>query len=169
MVVALYRIICLVLLVWTLKLYSCNCINAPWLMVLGFYKKDYLQFCKSVSFLLNIFSGLLESWDTVNRFYNTSLVAVLTPTYRHTSVRHRCVIEVFGGVFVLSRCSYIFLFLLQGTSRTTLDTGMHHSSVLVHYSLLLLSYSLWRTDVPNRKNMWTNMSKQMLIKKLKRH
>ena len=30
-------------------------------------------------------------------------MAVITPTDRPTSVRNRCVIEVFGGVFVLSR------------------------------------------------------------------
>ena len=31
-------------------------------------------------------------------------MAVVTPTDRPKSVRNRCVIEVFGGVFVLSRC-----------------------------------------------------------------
>ena len=31
-------------------------------------------------------------------------VAVVTPTDRPRSVRSRCVIEVFCGVFVLSRC-----------------------------------------------------------------
>ena len=31
-------------------------------------------------------------------------MAIVTPTDRHKSVRNRCVIEVFGGVFVLSRC-----------------------------------------------------------------
>ena len=31
-------------------------------------------------------------------------MAIVTPTDRPTSVRNRCVIEVFGGVFVLSRC-----------------------------------------------------------------
>ena len=40
----------------------------------------------------------------VNRFNHTGLVAVLTATDRPKSVRNRCVIEVFGGVFVLSRC-----------------------------------------------------------------
>ena len=33
---------------------------------------------------------------------NTSLAAVVTPTNRPKSVRNRCVIELFGGVFVLS-------------------------------------------------------------------
>ena len=31
-------------------------------------------------------------------------MAIVTPTDRPKSVRNRCVIEVFGGVFVLSRC-----------------------------------------------------------------
>ena len=34
----------------------------------------------------------------------TRLVAFVTPTDRPKSVRNRCVIEVFGGVFVLLRC-----------------------------------------------------------------
>ena len=42
--------------------------------------------------------------DPVNRFNHTSLVAIVTPTDRSKSVRNRCVIEVFGGVFVLSLC-----------------------------------------------------------------
>ena len=43
-------------------------------------------------------------WDPVNRFNHTSWVAIVTLTDRPKSVRNRCVIEVFGGVFVLSRC-----------------------------------------------------------------
>ena len=31
-------------------------------------------------------------------------MAIVIPTYRPKSVRNRCVIEVFGGVFVLSLC-----------------------------------------------------------------
>ena len=33
-----------------------------------------------------------------------SLVAIVTITDRPSSIRNRCVIEVFDGVFVLSRC-----------------------------------------------------------------
>ena len=40
----------------------------------------------------------------VNRFNHTSGVAVATVTDRPKSVRNRRVIEVFGGVFVLSFC-----------------------------------------------------------------
>ena len=38
----------------------------------------------------------------VNRFNHISWVAVVTPTDRPKSVRNRCVIEVFGCVFLLS-------------------------------------------------------------------
>ena len=40
--------------------------------------------------------------NTVNRFNHTSWVAIVTKTDRPKSVRNSCVIEVFGGVFVLS-------------------------------------------------------------------
>ena len=42
------------------------------------------------------------------RFNHTSGVAVVTPTDCPKSVCSRCVIEVFGGVFVLSGCSFDF-------------------------------------------------------------
>ena len=43
-----------------------------------------------------------------------SWVAAVTPIYRPKSVRNRCVIEVFGGVFLLSRCFLDFFLLVQG-------------------------------------------------------
>ena len=49
-------------------------------------------------------SGKQEGWDPVNRFNHTSWVTIVTPTNRPKSVRKSCLIEVFGGVFVLSRC-----------------------------------------------------------------
>ena len=39
-----------------------------------------------------------------NQFNHISLVAVVAPTDRPKSVLNRCVIEVFDGIFVLSRC-----------------------------------------------------------------
>ena len=47
--------------------------------------------------------GEWKDWDTVNRFNHTSYVAVVTctPTDHPKSVRNRCAIEVFGGIFVL--------------------------------------------------------------------
>ena len=40
----------------------------------------------------------------VNRFNHTRRVTAVTPTVRPKSVRNRWVIEVFGGVFMLSCC-----------------------------------------------------------------
>ena len=37
-------------------------------------------------------------------FNHTSWVTAVTPTDRPQSVRNSCVIKVFGGVFMLSRC-----------------------------------------------------------------
>ena len=48
--------------------------------------------------------GKWEGWDPVNLFNYTSRMAIVTQTDRPNSVRNRCVIEVFGGVFVLSCC-----------------------------------------------------------------
>ena len=47
---------------------------------------------------------LVGRLDSINRFNHTSWVAVATPTDRQKSVRNFCVIDVFGGVFVLSVC-----------------------------------------------------------------
>ena len=55
-------------------------------------------------FCLHSFCGYLEGWDPVNWFNHTSNVAVVTPADRPKSVRNCCVIEVFGGGFVLSLC-----------------------------------------------------------------
>ena len=40
--------------------------------------------------------------DPVNRFNHTSFLAIVTPTDRAKSVHNRCVIKVFGGVFVVA-------------------------------------------------------------------
>ena len=45
-----------------------------------------------------------KGWDPVSRFNHTSWVSIVTPTDRPKSVRNRCVIEVFGVVFVLTSC-----------------------------------------------------------------
>ena len=47
----------------------------------------------------NSFCGWLEGRGIVNRFNNTSWVAVVAPAGHPKSVRNRCVIEVFCGVF----------------------------------------------------------------------
>ena len=52
---------------------------------------------------------LVGSLDSVKRFNHTSLVTIVTPIDRPKSVRTRCLIEVFGGVFgvfcVVTFCS----------------------------------------------------------------
>ena len=48
---------------------------------------------------LHYFCGEWEGWALVNWFNHTSGVTAVTPTDRPKSVRIRCVIEVFGGVF----------------------------------------------------------------------
>ena len=50
-------------------------------------------------------------------------MVVITPTDRPKSVRKRCVIEVFGAVFVLSRC---FLDFAMGVR--AFDMGLIHIS-----------------------------------------
>ena len=50
------------------------------------------------------FNGLTDKWDgldPVDRFNQTSRMAADTLTDRPKSVRNRCVVEAFGGVFVL--------------------------------------------------------------------
>ena len=53
-------------------------------------------------------------WDLVNRFDHTSWVAVVSQTDRPKRFRNRCVIEVFGGVVVLSLCFFLFCFCFLG-------------------------------------------------------
>ena len=48
--------------------------------------------------------GEWEGWALINWFNHTSRVTAVTPTDRPKSVRNSCVIKVFGGVFMLSRC-----------------------------------------------------------------
>ena len=77
-------------------------------MVLGLYKEDYLQIFNCVSFYLHSFCGYSEGLGPVNRFNHTSGMAIITPTDRPKSVRNCCEIEVFVGVFILSRCFFYF-------------------------------------------------------------
>ena len=49
----------------------------------------------------------MEGWVPVKRFHHTSWVAVVTPSDCPKSVRNRFVIEVFRGVFVLSRSFFL--------------------------------------------------------------
>ena len=53
---------------------------------------------------LHYFCGEWEGWALINWLNHTSWVTAVTPTDRPKSVRNSCVIKVFGGVFMLSRC-----------------------------------------------------------------
>ena len=68
-------------------------------------KKIYLQILKCVSFLLHGCCGEWESW-THKPVNHTSWMTVVTPSDRPKSVRNRCVIELFGDIFVLSCCPF---------------------------------------------------------------
>ena len=64
--------------------------------------------------------GELEGWDQVKQFSHTRWVALVTHTDRPKSVRNRCVIEIFGGVCVLSRC---FLGFSVGVRSFVIELG----------------------------------------------
>ena len=73
------------------------------LLVLGFYKEDYLNILKCVSFW-----SLVGMKDPVIRFNYTSWVAAVILTDLPKSVRNCRVIEVFCVVVVLSLCFFEF-------------------------------------------------------------
>ena len=66
----------------------------------------------------------------------------LPPTDRHKSVRNCCVIEVFGGVCVLSSCFLFFCWCRGFCHRTKSDIFLFLSSQFLYYitSLILLQY-----------------------------
>ena len=66
------------------------------------YFKQY--FYRAMYDWLHYFCGEWEGWALVNWFNHTSWVTAVTPTDRPKSVRNSCVIKLFGGVFMLSRC-----------------------------------------------------------------
>ena len=47
-------------------------------------------------------SRIVKGWVPINRFNHTSWIVLDTSTDRPKSVRNCCVIEIFGGVLVLS-------------------------------------------------------------------
>ena len=64
-------------------------------------------------------------------------MAIVTPTDRPKSVRNRCVIEVFGGVFVLSLCCLDF-----SVGIGAIVTGLSQISSLFFYSQQNLLYKV---------------------------
>ena len=57
-------------------------------------------------------------------------MAVVTPNDRPKSVRNRCAIEVFGGVFVLSRCFQYF-----STCVEAFVIGLSQSSLFLYKNI----------------------------------
>ena len=72
------------------------------------------------------FSIILDA--LVNSFNHTSWVTTVTPTDRPKSVRNSCIIKVFGGVFMLSRC-----FLDCSVGVGVFVTGLSQISSLFSY------------------------------------
>ena len=64
---------------------------------------------------------LVRRWVPVNQFNHTSWMTAATPTDRCKAVRNRCVIKVFGGVFVLSIIFRIFCWHRGYCHRTESD------------------------------------------------
>ena len=87
---------------WSMKTALTSCISSRrfvWWNVIHFYKDKCFISC---------YCGNWDGWALVNQFNHTGLVDVVTQTDRPKSLRKRCVIEVFGGVFILSRCFLFF-------------------------------------------------------------
>ena len=92
-----------------------------------------------------------ESGRPVNRFNHTSWVAIVMQTDRPMSIRNRCVIDVFGGVFVLSRCFFFIFCGCRGFCHTTEPDIFLFllciTFLFFNYSVLLCKYEL--TDRTN--------------------
>ena len=69
------------------------------------------------------------------RFNHTGWVTAVTPTDRPKSVRNSCVIKVFGGVFMLSRC---FLDFSVGVG--VFVTGLSQISSFFSYQIVRTQY-----------------------------
>ena len=104
-----------------------------------------------MSFLLHSFCGKWGDLDTVNRFNHTSLVAVHTPIDHHKSVSNRCVIENFGGVYVVTLLSGIyrgcigFCVMTESDPFIFFQTVYNIVDVLWHFIICFTKYAYWLT------------------------
>ena len=99
---------------------------------------------------------MVEGRDPVNRFNHTSWVAIATPTDRPKSVRNRCVIEGFGGAFVLSCCVLglsvgIEAFVIRLSQISSFFSSWHTFYVLLLLTLLLY---FWCTVAFGLADIW---------------
>ena len=97
------------------------------LLFLGLYKQDYLQIFKMCLFLKTHILRLLKRFGSRKPVNHTSLVIVVTPTDRPQSIRNRCDIEIFGGVFCVVMLLCVFSCELRGVChRTESDLFLIH-------------------------------------------
>ena len=87
----------------------CSC----WFVV--FIMRFILKHFKCLFFWLHGYCGEWEGWAR-KAINHTSLVAVVTPSDRPKSVRNRCVIERFGGVFLCSQFAHLTFLLVKHVS-----------------------------------------------------
>ena len=88
------------LCVLKIKIYGLSTLLGGWSSI--FIRRIVYKFWIYMSCWLHSFCGNCKGLDPVNRFNHISVLAVVTPTDRPKSVCNRCVIEYFGGVFVLA-------------------------------------------------------------------
>ena len=86
----------------------------------------------------------MEGLDPINWFNHTSWVAIVTPTDRPKSACNRCVISVFGGVFVLSRC---FLDVPVGEGAFVIGLSQISSFSLMPLMAMTSKMAIFRTKV----------------------
>ena len=84
----------------------------------------------------NTLLQLVRKLDTREPFYHTSLIAVFTQTDHPKSVRNRFVIEVFGGVFMLSIGCCIFCWYEGFRHRTESDLVLFLCTYIIHIYML---------------------------------
>ena len=73
-----------------------------WLLGLRFYKYDYLQKFKRVSFGLRSFCGLWEGSAPANWFNHICWIDIVTPTNRLNSNHIHCAIKVFVAFYIVT-------------------------------------------------------------------
>ena len=118
-----------------------------------YIRRFIYNFFKCVSFWLHGCCGKWEGWarEPVN---HTSWVALVSPTYRHKSVRKRCVIELFVGLFVWSICPFdisvgvgaFVMGLNQISSFFSCQKGITWNSICTTESDYCIKHQEWYTS-----------------------
>ena len=98
---------------------------------------------------------------------DTIWVVIVTPTYRPKLVRNRLVIEVFGGVCMLSRCIFFFRWVEGFLSCDWVRSLPFSHEIGLPISIF---YKIWqgicrypaRNSIPRRKTIWNGRSWQTM-------